>query len=63
MKYTEANFILAKVDDANKRYKQLIEKGVVVRNRTTQPLCKNTLRFSIGTKIENQILIKILKQL
>ncbi|SHH58953.1 histidinol-phosphate transaminase [Winogradskyella jejuensis] len=60
---SDANFILVKVDDANKRYKQLIEKGVVVRNRTTQPLCKNTLRFSIGTKIENQILIKILKQL
>ena len=37
---SDANFILARVDDANKRYSELIEKGVVVRNRTTQPLCK-----------------------
>ncbi|MFD1061785.1 histidinol-phosphate transaminase [Winogradskyella litorisediminis] len=60
---SDANFILAKADDANKRYKQLIKKGIVVRNRTTQPLCKNTLRFSIGTQIENQKLIQTLKQL
>jgi len=41
---TDANFVLIKVDDAVKRYKQLIEKGIVIRNRTTQPLCENTLR-------------------
>ena len=39
---TEANFILIKVDDANKRYAELIAKGIVIRNRTTQPLCENT---------------------
>ena len=31
---SDANFILAKVDDANKRYSELISKGIVVRNRT-----------------------------
>jgi len=60
---TEANFILAKVDDANKRYDQLIEKGIVIRNRTTQPLCENCLRFTIGTKEENAVVIKELKSL
>ncbi|HUH46740.1 MAG TPA: hypothetical protein VLZ54_06285, partial [Arenibacter sp.] len=59
----DANFILAKVDDADKRYDQLLKHGIVVRNRTTQPLCKNTLRFTVGTKEENQKLINILKQL
>ncbi len=60
---SDANFILAKVDDANKRYMQLIERGIVVRNRTTQPLCENCLRFTIGTAEENKTLIKTLNQL
>ena len=60
---SDANFILAKVDDANLRYNQLIKKGIVVRNRTTQPLCENCLRFTVGTADENDILIKTLNQL
>ena len=57
---TEANFILIKVDDANKRYNELIAKGIVIRNRTTQPLCENTLRLTIGTEAENMKLIEAL---
>ncbi|TCK69346.1 histidinol-phosphate aminotransferase [Winogradskyella wandonensis] len=60
---SDANFVLVQVDDANKRYTQLIEKGVVVRNRTTQPLCENCLRFTVGTPNENKTLITILNQL
>ncbi len=60
---TDANFVLAKVDDATKRYNQLIEKGIVVRNRTTQPGCENCLRFTVGTKTENDRLIKVLREL
>jgi histidinol-phosphate aminotransferase len=57
---SDANFILAKVDDANKRYTQLIEKGIVIRNRTTQVGCENCLRFTVGTSEENEKLIKTL---
>lgn len=60
---TEANFILIKVDNANQRYNELIAKGIVIRNRTTQPLCENTLRLTIGTAEENQKLIAALKSL
>ena len=60
---TDANFVLAKVDDANKRYQQLLEKQVVVRNRSSQPLCENTLRFTVGTPEENKKLIAILKDI
>jgi len=60
---TDANFILAKVDDATLRYTQLLEKGIVVRNRTTQPLCENTLRFTVGTSEENIIVITALRAL
>jgi len=60
---TDANFILAKVDDATKRYDQLLKMGIVVRNRTTQPLCENTLRFTVGTKEENVKLINVLQHI
>lgn len=60
---TDANFILVKVDDATKRYNQLIGNGIVVRNRTTQPGCENCLRFTVGTLNENRTLINILKKL
>ena len=60
---TEANFILIKVDNANQRYDELIAKGIVIRNRTTQPLCENTLRLTIGTEEENQKLIAALRSL
>ena len=60
---SDANFILVKVDDANKRYDQLLEKGIVIRNRTTQPLCENTLRLTIGTGEENEKLLKALQSL
>jgi len=60
---SDANFILAKVDNATKRYNQLIEKGIVIRNRTTQPGCENCLRFTIGTPTENKILIDTLKSI
>lgn len=60
---SDANFVLVKVDDANERYEQLVAKGIVVRNRTTQPLCGNTLRFTIGTKEENRKLINALKEI
>lgn len=60
---SDSNFILAKVDDANKRYTQILQRGVVVRNRTSQPLCENTLRFTVGTSEENEKLIEVLRSL
>ncbi|WP_222984131.1 histidinol-phosphate transaminase [Flagellimonas meishanensis] len=60
---SDSNFVLVKVDHADKRYQELINKGVVVRNRSNQPLCGNTLRFTVGTPKENKKLIAILKQM
>lgn len=60
---SDANFLLVKVDDANKRYDQLVQKGIVVRNRSNQVLCENCLRFTVGTAIENRRLIEGLKKL
>ena len=60
---SDANFVLVKVDNATKRYEQLLKLGVVVRNRSSQPLCENTLRFTIGTRDENIKLVTALKSL
>ncbi|TXE05630.1 histidinol-phosphate transaminase [Gelidibacter salicanalis] len=60
---SDANFIMIKVDDANKRYQQLIDHGIVIRNRTSQPLCDNCLRLTVGTTKENTHLIETLKSL
>jgi histidinol-phosphate aminotransferase len=58
---SQANFLLVKVDNATKRYEQLLDNGIVVRDRSSQPLCENTLRLTVGTPEENNTLIKILK--
>ncbi len=60
---SEANFILIKVDDANKRYDELIKKGIVVRNRSSQLHCENCLRITVGTPSENTQLLTLLKTL
>ena len=60
---SDANFLLVKVDDADLRYNQLINNGIIVRNRSNQQLCQNCLRITIGTKIENKSLIKTLNEL
>jgi histidinol-phosphate aminotransferase len=54
---SDANFLLVRVDDATKRYNALLAEKVVVRNRSTQTNCANTLRISIGTPEENNELM------
>ena len=60
---SDANFLLVKVDNATLRYNQLLNNGIVVRNRNNQMLCENCLRFTIGTKDENKKLITTLKSI
>ena len=60
---SDSNFILVRVDNADLRYNQLSEKGIIVRNRSNQYLCQNCLRITIGTENENKSLIKTLNQL
>lgn len=58
---TDANFFLAKVDDAQSIYDYLVDKGIIVRNRTRVQLCHNCLRVTIGTKSENNELLAALR--
>ena len=59
---TDANFFLAKMTDAKKIYDYLVEKGIIVRNRSRISLCENCLRITIGNKTENNELLSALRQ-
>ena len=58
---SNANFFLAKMTDAQRIYDYLVEKGIIVRNRTRIQLCGNCLRITIGTKSENNELVAALR--
>lgn len=59
---TNANFFLAKFDNAQAVYDYLKAKGIIVRNRTRVTLCKDCLRITIGSKSENNELLSALRQ-
>lgn len=59
---SDANFLLTKVDQPNKLYKHLVQKGIVIRNRSTVILCDGCLRFTIGQPKENEQLLTALKE-
>jgi histidinol-phosphate aminotransferase len=56
---SDANFLLVKVMDANNVYNLLVEKGIIVRNRSS--VIDNCLRITIGKPAENNKLVKALK--
>ena len=59
---TDANFFLARVTDAQTVYDYLVDKGIIVRNRSRVQLCQNCLRITIGTRSENAELLSALRQ-
>lgn len=54
---SEANFLLVKVDDADRCYRHLLADGIIVRNRNRVRACGGCLRITIGTPEENAALI------
>lgn len=59
---SDANFFLAQMPDARKIYQYLIDLGVIVRNRSGQPLCGESLRITVGTPQENNALLAALRK-
>ena len=60
---SEANFLLVKFDNASLVYKKLIDKKIIVRNRSNLLYCDNCLRITVGTVKENNVLINTLKSM
>jgi histidinol-phosphate aminotransferase len=58
---SETNFILVRFRDSRKIYEKLISNGIVVRDRSSLPLCEGTLRITVGTPGENDSLLKVLE--
>lgn len=58
---TNANFFLVKVGEARRLYAYLVDKGIIVRNRTNVVLCRHCLRITVGTRPENDMLLEALK--
>ncbi|MBC7915870.1 MAG: histidinol-phosphate transaminase [Pyrinomonadaceae bacterium] len=58
---SDANFILAKTTNAKGIYNYLVDRGIIVRDRSKVELCEGSLRITIGTPAENKKLIEALK--
>ncbi len=58
---SDANFILVKTTDPKGIYNFLVEKGIIVRDRSKVELCEGCLRITVGTPAENEILINTLQ--
>jgi histidinol-phosphate aminotransferase len=60
---SEANFLIADFGNScNVIYENLKKKGILVRNRTKDPLLKNCLRIGIGTKKQCNQFVKTLNE-
>lgn len=55
---SDSNFVLVKMEDARGVYKYLVEKKIVVRDRSNVQLCEGCLRITVGTEKENSRLLK-----
>lgn len=55
---SDANFLLFQCDDPDIIYLEMVEAGIVVRNRSSQLHCEGCLRISIGTEDEMDSVIE-----
>ncbi len=60
---SDANFLLVRCRDANALYQTLVSKGIIVRNRSTEPRLQNCLRITVGTRAENELLLGALREI
>ncbi|MEI7421590.1 MAG: histidinol-phosphate transaminase [Prolixibacteraceae bacterium] len=60
---SDANFVLVKTTDAKKIYHALVERQIIVRDRSKVVLCGEALRITVGTAEENRFLIDALKEI
>ena len=59
---SDANFILVKTTDPKAIYNFLVERGIIVRDRSKIDLCEGSLRITVGTPTENDILLNTLQE-
>jgi histidinol-phosphate aminotransferase len=60
---SDSNFLLVRVKNARKVYDNLLNRGIVLRDRSNVILCNDCLRITIGTPKENELLLDELRKL
>ena len=60
---SDANFVLAKINNATALYNALVDRGIIVRNRSKVRLCNDCLRITLGTPAENEALLSALREI
>jgi len=60
---SDANFILFRVNDADRIFKELLRKGILIRNFNSPGRLENCLRVTIGTPEENNIFLVALGEI
>lgn len=60
---TDANFVLVKTTKGKLIYDKLVEKGIIVRDRSKIQLCEGCLRITVGTEGENLALLRAWEEL
>lgn len=56
---SDANFLLVKVEEPRKVYQAMLDKGIVLRDRSNVRLCEGALRITVGTAEENKELLTV----
>ncbi len=58
---SDANFLLVKIKNAHLLWHFLVDKGIIVRDRSRVTLCDDCLRVTVGTPDENIELMEAIK--
>jgi histidinol-phosphate aminotransferase len=58
---SDANFLLVRTEDPKGIHRFLADRGIIVRDRSSVPLCQGCLRITVGTQDENDRLLEALK--
>ncbi|MGO3193050.1 MAG: histidinol-phosphate transaminase [Sphingobacterium sp.] len=54
---SEANFVLVKLNAPSELYAYLVDRGIIVRDRSKVELCAGCLRLTVGMPDENKIIL------
>ena len=60
---SDANFFLIRVEEPDAIYDKLVQRGVIVRNRSREPLCQGCLRIAVGTPLQNNYLLEVMRDI
>ena len=59
---SDGNFLLVQVTSPLEIYQYLLDRGIVVRDRSKVELCEGCLRITVGTPAENKTLLRALEE-